>query len=466
MKIEEHRICRLCAKSNPEIEDNLEIVNEIVCLKIEEILKIKIHSNDEFNLICLNCKNSVLNFHTFYKEVHDAQTFFNDKSLIISQIKVEPELFEEITVVNSEINFIDENCGTTKNELSFDDELSDKTSESEDESKEERKISNIVDKKKFKEEQLINDFYKFQCHKCKIKLKSWKKYRKHMRINHDEKRPKISCCESQIEVAHLPLLGHFYFHTHPERLKCIPCDKQYNNIRSFEQHIRKSHSDKEKKEEPKVFCPECGIALVKRCLQSHLKIHQPRVKLQCDICKKLLQSRKAMLYHMTQQHLPKNPNIDEILCNICAKSFATKDRFNHHFRYYHDETTGKCPDCDVVMRLENLRVHRKRVHEVKKVSCPICFKEFKNNDRLRGHKIKVHVEPKFECDICQKKYKTKDKMQEHRSTHFNELRFKCDLCDHMNNDYGNMTKHRKTKHRDMPYPAPGTARRIFEIARH
>lgn len=358
--------------------------------------------------------------------------------MVFPEIKVEDtgDVFEEILVKPLEPHVTDwiaeaalpqsnDPDYEVKDDLESEEDGDESEILSEYESDDEKEGSSGSRKKRKKQDRMINAFFDFVCHKCKLKLQTWTKYRKHMRKKHDEKRAKIICCNNSIEVAHLSLLGHFYFHTDPDRLKCVVCDKQYNNLKSLSQHTRKVHSHpKEKKEEPKVSCPECGISLVKRCLQNHLKIHQPRVKLQCDICKKFLQSRKAMLYHMTQQHLPKNPNVDQILCNICAKSFTSKDRFNHHLRYHHDDTTGKCPECNVVMRLENLRVHRKRVHEIKKVSCPICYKEFKNNDRLRGHKIKVHVEPKYECDVCQKKYKTKDKMQEHRSTHFNELRFK------------------------------------------
>lgn len=136
---------------------------------------------------------------------------------------------------------------------------------------------------------MINMFFDFVCPKCKKQLKTWKKYRKHMQKKHAEKRPKLLCCNSPIEATHLALLGHLYYHNDPDRLKCIACDKQYQNIKSLSQHNRNFHSHpREKKEEPKVFCPECRVLLVKRCLQNHLKTHQPRVKLQCDICQKVI----------------------------------------------------------------------------------------------------------------------------------------------------------------------------------
>lgn len=357
------------------------------------ILSFQTLPEDLFNLICVSCSNKVDSFHSFFQEIHEAQRFFNDhKSLVTPEIKIEDDVFEEVVSqewkIIPEVNdFIDEGATPQSNDPDFeikedvkseDEDTEDEEMLSECESEEEDRVKSREPSKKRKEDRLINGFFDFVCQQCKIKLQTWTKYRKHMRKKHNEKRAKIFCCNNSIDAAHLPLLGHFYYHTDPDRLKCISCDKQYNNLKSLSQHTRKVHSHpKEKKEEPKVSCPECGISLVKRCLPNHLKIHQPRVKLQCDICKKFLQSRKAMLYHMTQQHLPKNPNIDQILCNICAKSFTSKDRFNHHLRYHHDDTTGKCPECDVVMRLENLRVHRKRVHEIKKVSCPICAKEFK-----------------------------------------------------------------------------------------
>ncbi|XP_063706343.1 transcription factor grauzone-like [Culicoides brevitarsis] len=444
MKIAQN-VCRLCTKLLSD--DNFKLIDDVIRVKIQEILRIETLLEDKFNRICVPCYTKVDSFHRFFEEIHTAQSFFEEKPSLSPDIKIEEGVEDGIAKVF--IKPVEESIES-------------------DESEEEK----IVKKRKSLSEEdlqgrMINEFFDFRCQKCGNHLKTWKKYRKHMQRRHSERRPSISCCQTDVEVSHIALLSHFYSHTDPEKLRCDACGRHYSSLRSLTQHFRKVHAvNREKKDEPKVFCPECGMLLVKRCLQSHMKTHQPRIKLQCDLCKKFLQSRKAMIYHMTQQHLPKNPEKDQILCSICAKSFASMDRFNHHLRYHHDNTTGKCPDCHIVMRLENLRVHRKRVHEIKKVSCPICFKEFKNNDRLRGHKIKVHVEPKFECDICQKKYKTKDKMQEHRSTHFNELRFKCDLCDHMNNDYGNMTKHRKTKHRDAPYPAPGTARKVFEIARH
>lgn len=271
-----------------------------------------------------------------------------------------------------------------------------------------------------KKDALINNFYVFICPTCDITLRTWADYRNHIIHNHDTHRPKFRCCETSLECERWNLLGHYYFHTSPDLLKCKKCNRQFNNIRAYRKHHKESHV--KTSEELKCTCPHCGVIMLRKSLSQHLKLHQTQHKLQCDICKLLTSTRSSLILHMKRRHLPRDDG--QILCNICARSFCSKERFNQHNRYYHDDTTGECPHCGVVKKLEHLRIHIKRVHRENKVTCEICAKEFLNKIKLKGHQLQVHVEKKFECDVCRKKYKTKAKMKEHRATHFGELRFK------------------------------------------
>ncbi|XP_063697551.1 zinc finger protein 62-like [Culicoides brevitarsis] len=437
-------ICRLCALKYEKIEG---IINEEIAEKIRKLFGITINTY-ESHKICEICQASLIAFENFYDRVKEGQKFF-EQEILSTQF---PSDIVKLDNIQDDFPIFLENTPAEELlELSKDDLMNLCEDLHEEKNTEDTKISfdidfddsNVAPSKRtayrnLKKDALINEFYVFICPSCDILIPTWTDYREHLMQDHAIQRPKLRCCDTSLECERWSLLGHYLFHKSPEMLQCKKCGKQFNSIRPLRKHYKETHNKISKSEEK---------------------------KFECDLCGTFVSTRSSMIYHMKRRHLPSKAEDEQILCSFCAKSFKTKEQFNQHYRYYHEETTEKCPHCGIVKKLEHLRMHIKRVHRENRVKCEFCEKEFLNKIKLKGHQVQVHVEPKFECDICLKKFKTKAKMSDHRATHFNILRFKCDLCDHMNNDYGNMTKHRKSKHRDVPYLPRGTARKVFEIGR-
>ena len=77
-------------------------------------------------------------------------------------------------------------------------------------------------------------------------------------------------------------------------------------------------------------------------------------------------------------------------CEICAKSFQSKQSFSNH----------------------------KETHKEVPSPCDICTKVFKSSRNLKQHKSTVHTENIFNCNECPKKFSTTANLRDHvKKTH-------------------------------------------------
>ncbi|XP_062548632.1 zinc finger protein 808-like [Armigeres subalbatus] len=104
-------------------------------------------------------------------------------------------------------------------------------------------------------------------------------------------------------------------------------------------------------------------------------------QLQCDLCDKVLESKKRLQDHKRNKHRPKNNP-----CLICGKPFIMKSSMEHH------------------MRIHRPKVKRKRTkpsdEEHRPFKCDVCEKAFKIRRNLIYHKKYIHGPKNLECHIC------------------------------------------------------------------
>ena len=109
-------------------------------------------------------------------------------------------------------------------------------------------------------------------------------------------------------------------------------------------------------------------------------------------------------------------------CNLCKKTFSTKNVLIHHKMWHAGEKPYSCDFCDKKFtQKSNLTQHR-RVHTGEKpFSCKICSKAFSTKFSLSSHKLIHTGEKPFACDVCGKAFNKTSNLHSHRKNNHKEL---------------------------------------------
>lgn len=113
-----------------------------------------------------------------------------------------------------------------------------------------------------------------------------------------------------------------------------------------------------------------------KAMKKNLKIYS------CEICQQNLSSPAHLQKHINTKHQPPK----DFICDFEGKHFNTKDKLRLH-------------------------VFQHRLYY--KVSCTVCFKEYKTNQSMRKH-LRTHFEH-HQCDACGHTFKHKRLLQNHIS---------------------------------------------------
>lgn len=95
------------------------------------------------------------------------------------------------------------------------------------------------------------------------------------------------------------------------------------------------------------------------------------------------------------------------ICEICAKTFKTKQGFREHLETHKDteETRVQCSYCNAMLKNRvSLKTHIRRSHKSTPKKCPFCDKIKPNQQSLTSHIMVVHTRPTHFCTICDKSF--------------------------------------------------------------
>ncbi|CAH1969796.1 unnamed protein product [Acanthoscelides obtectus] len=148
-----------------------------------------------------------------------------------------------------------------------------------------------------------------------------------------------------------------------------------------------------------------------------IKDENGKLKFQCTLCNRVLNTHSAALSHMNI-HTGEKP----FTCEFCGKKFTSISSVNIHKRQHTGETPYKCRVCNRGFRSSSNRKKHEDVHHfiMKDVDTDTESHDIGNNADSDIDKV--------ECDICKKKI-NKHGFGVHRKSHLNEKKqFICTYC--------------------------------------
>ncbi|XP_050316907.1 zinc finger protein 485-like [Bactrocera neohumeralis] len=217
---------------------------------------------------------------------------------------------------------------------------------------------------------------------------------------------------------------------------CHSCSKICETFAALRLHAKENHEVHETNY-LQFKCADCQ----KLCVHynkflNHVRFrHYPELSLRCDACDIQQESYQQLAAHRencaaAQQY----PLVD--LCNICGKSFHSRNATLVHSRAQHNEEHSdktnwhQCTQCEKKFkRVANLRAHEHIHSGLKEFACDICDRKFRQKHNLEVH-LYTHINERvFECKICNKSLKTSNSLEKHQLIHKDIKKFACDYCD-------------------------------------
>lgn len=272
--------------------------------------------------------------------------------------------------------------------------------------------------------------------------------------------------------------------------ECKFCAKVYHIKKPYEKHLRTLHKQSEEdlrelfkgedNDIPDEYvhrCPICSkIYLMAKRLKTHMTFHGPDGSLinkcpgycnlyfatkeeamehakdkhkqcfYCDICHKYSQSPDALKIHKRSHFEQKRQINRNLICDKCAKSFASRTSLNDHTR----SNCGKdflyrCDICDKRFSTAGiLKTHSLLHKDDTPFACDKCGKKFKIKAQYKTHIKMKHTDNKpFKCELCPKAYPYRESLLTHMTVHTGLKRYSCNGCSKRFTCISNLQAHRK-----------------------
>lgn len=199
-----------------------------------------------------------------------------------------------------------------------------------------------------------------ECKWCGKIYKNPTSYKKHLRI----------ACR---KVDHRKKVGKNKF--------CKICNKNFSSVAAFRLHMEGIHYNTRP-----FVCDHCGKQLKSlTALREHKLVHTEDRPFFCTVCPAAFKNKARLRVHKQTHEDPKYG------CNICGKMLQTRRTWRMHKLVHTDERRFKCDVCGALFkRSKSLKTHLLIHAGMRPYVCKYCGRTFSCNANCRSHMMKKH----------------------------------------------------------------------------
>lgn len=202
-------------------------------------------------------------------------------------------------------------------------------------------------------------------------------------------------------------------------LKCLLCDKPFVYRSSMIKHQQKVHNVgvKVPNNKRKIDCDD-ELMAGDKSKKSNFKLKDKEapfntVNYVCDLCSKSFKSKQTVLQHLKSKHGSQRRKPADIgptyKCDDCANVFTGLMVYRCHMRQFHPDKPW------IPQKRTVVQVHL----------CDLCGNEFATRGQLKAHMNHHNNERPFKCQICGRDYLQKAHLKDHLNTHSGAKPYKC-----------------------------------------
>ncbi|KAL0853070.1 hypothetical protein ABMA27_012845 [Loxostege sticticalis] len=201
------------------------------------------------------------------------------------------------------------------------------------------------------------------------------------------------------------------------QFSCHLCNKIFQTFVLLNRHMNVHFSN--------AVCETCGAAFMtyQRLIQ-HREIHLPG-GYPCNRCNKVYTTNSNLKYHIEKVHHEGTTKMRMLRCPHCPERFSEHFRKLKHLKEVHGITfTFECEVCRSIFPSRRaLTTHTNKFH-TQKTQCEVCMKSFSCVTTLKKHMV-THMEGKritqekenYTCEFCQKAYRHRKTLRQHMIVH-------------------------------------------------
>lgn len=273
------------------------------------------------------------------------------------------------------------------------------------------------------------DISELKCRICNLDFKDLDEIRKHLTCEHEK-----SFTQSGNGVVAYDLT------TRNGQFSCHLCNKIFQTFILLNRHMNVHFSN--------AVCETCGAGFMtyQRLIQ-HKEIHAPG-GYPCNRCDKVYTTNSNLKYHIEKTHEGAT-KMRMLRCPHCPERFSEHFRKLKHLKDVHGITfTFECEICKSVFPSRRaLTMHTNKFH-TQKTQCGVCKKSFSCVTTLKKHMVSHTGERNYVCALCQKAYRHQKSLKQHMRTHVlgEELKFTCSECGNGFSSRSDFNKHVKDWH--------------------
>ncbi|CAD6218818.1 GSCOCG00011477001-RA-CDS [Cotesia congregata] len=172
------------------------------------------------------------------------------------------------------------------------------------------------------------------------------------------------------------------------------------------------------------------------------------IKVNCELCDKTFKTKECLKAHAQSQHVKKN-----FKCKKCNYASNFQGNLRRHIKIHQDTAVVSQSNLKTCLRSYAAKLHqRDSCSEVNRskssFKCSICLYTTKSLELLNEHTKSHNNNKLFNCNDCDKTFGRKKLLQEHRATsHASQSsRYSCNECQLTFSYYGRLSRHLRTVH--------------------